>query len=153
MLAGIGAEGCLTAKKGVYWGGCFCWPFSLFVIFCYFFLLLVTFVNYFLLLKVHRLLLFLLLITFINYFLLLKVHRLLLFLLLITFINYFLLLRGARGIVLLYLFIVQGEGVRLDFIFLISFTLERDGGYKLMFFLSSFIWHVEGRGEGGYFFS
>jgi hypothetical protein len=26
-------------------------------------------------------------------------------------------LRGARGIVLLYLFIVQGEGVRLDFIF------------------------------------
>jgi hypothetical protein len=30
--------------------------------------------------------------------------------------NYFLLLRGARGIVLLYLFIVQGEGVCLDFL-------------------------------------
>ncbi len=58
----------------------------------------------------------------------LKVHFLLLFLLFVIFINYFLLLRGARGIVLLYLFIVQGEGVRLDFIFLISFTLERDGG-------------------------
>jgi hypothetical protein len=29
--------------------------------------------------------------------------------------------------------------VRLDFIFLISFTLEREGGYKLMFFFSSFI--------------
>jgi hypothetical protein len=57
-------------------------------------------------------------------------------LLLVTFKNYFLLLRGARGIVLLYLFIVQGEGVRLDFIFLISFTLERDGGYKLLFFFS-----------------
>jgi hypothetical protein len=70
--------------------------------------------------------------------------------LLVTFMNYFLLLRGARGIVLLYLFIVQGEGMRLDFIFLISFTLEREGGYKLMFFFfPSFIWHVEGRGEGG----
>ncbi len=52
------------------------------------------------------LLLFLLLVTFINYFLLLKVHCLLLFLLLVTFINYVLLLRGARGIDLLYLFIV-----------------------------------------------
>ncbi len=61
------------------------------------------------------------------------------FLLLVTFKNYFLLLRGATRIVLLYLFIVQGEGVRLDFIFLISFTLEREGGYKLMFFFSSFI--------------
>jgi hypothetical protein len=50
------------------------------------------------------------------------------FLLLVIFINYFLLLRGARGIVLLYLFIVQGEGVRVNFIFFISFTLEREGG-------------------------
>ncbi len=50
------------------------------------------------------------------------------FLLIVTFINYFLLLRGARGIVLLYLFIVQGEGVHLDFISFISFTLEREGG-------------------------
>jgi hypothetical protein len=38
------------------------------------------------------------------------------FLLLVTFINYFLPLREARGIVVLYLFIVQGEGVRLDFV-------------------------------------
>jgi len=48
-----------------------------------------------------------------------KVHCLLLFvtfLLLVTFINYFLLLRRARGIVLLVLFIVQEEGVCLDFI-------------------------------------
>jgi len=37
------------------------------------------------------------------------------FLLFVTFINYFLLLREARGIVVLYLFIIQGEGVRLDF--------------------------------------
>ncbi len=50
------------------------------------------------------------------------------FLVLVAFINYFLLLRRARGIVLLYLFILQGEGVRLDFIFLISFTLEGEGG-------------------------
>ncbi len=50
------------------------------------------------------------------------------FLLLVTFISYFLLLRGARGIILLYLFIVRGEGVRLDFNFLIFFTLE--GEYK-----------------------
>ncbi len=50
------------------------------------------------------------------------------FLLLVAFINYFLLLRGARGIVLLYLFIIQEEGVRLDFIFFISFTLEGEGG-------------------------
>ncbi len=63
----------------------------------------------------YFLLLFLLLVTSINYFLLLKVHCLLLFLLLVTFINYFLLLREARGIVVLYLFIVQGEGIRLDF--------------------------------------
>jgi len=35
----------------------------------------------------------------------------LLFLLLVTFINYFLLLRRARGIILLVIFIVQGEGV------------------------------------------
>jgi len=33
------------------------------------------------------------------------------FLFLVTFINYFLLLRRARGIVLLVIFIVQGEGV------------------------------------------
>ncbi len=73
----------------------------------------------------------------------------LLFLLFVTFINYFFLLRGARGIVLLHLFIVQGEGVRLDFIFLISFTLERDGGYKLMFFFfppSFDMWKEEGKG-------
>jgi hypothetical protein len=78
---------------------------------------------------------------------------LLLFLLFVTFINYFLLLRGARGIVLLHLFIVQGEGVRLDFIFLISFTLERDGGYKLMFFF--FLLHLtcgRKRGRGLLFF-
>ncbi len=49
------------------------------------------------------------------------------FLLLVTFKNYLLLLRGATRIVLLYLFIVQGEGVCLDFIFLISFILEREG--------------------------
>jgi hypothetical protein len=35
--------------------------------------------------------------------------------LLVTFINHFLLLREAKGIVVLYLFILQGEGVRLDF--------------------------------------
>jgi hypothetical protein len=87
----------------------------------------------------YFLLLFLLLITFVNYFLLLKVHHLLLFvtfLLLVTFINYFLLLRGARGIVLLYLFIVQGEGVCLDLFIFNFFTLEGQGGYKLMFFFS-----------------
>ncbi len=39
----------------------------------------------------------------------------LLFLLLVIVINYFLLLRGARGIVVLYLFIVQGEGCVLIF--------------------------------------
>jgi hypothetical protein len=42
-------------------------------------------------------------------------YFLLLFFTAYDFINYFLLLRGARGIVVLYLFIVQGEGVRLDF--------------------------------------
>jgi hypothetical protein len=62
-------------------------------------------------------------------------------------------LKGARGIVLLYLFIVQGDGVRLDFIFLISFILERDGGYKLMFFF--FLLDLTcGRKRGrGFFFS
>jgi hypothetical protein len=63
---------------------------------------------------------FLLLVTFVNHFLLFKVHCLLFFLtflLLVTFINYFLLLRGAKEIILLYLFIVRGEGVRLDFFF------------------------------------
>jgi hypothetical protein len=62
------------------------------------------------------------------------------FLLLVTFKNYLLLLKGATGIVLLYLFIVQGEGVRLDFIFLISFILEREGGVQVnVFFVPSFI--------------
>jgi len=75
------------------------------------------------------------------------------FLLLVSFKNYLLLLRGAIGIVLLYLFIVQGEGVRLDFIFLISFILERGGGVQVnVFFFSSFIWHVGGRGFRGFFF-
>jgi hypothetical protein len=46
-------------------------------------------------------------------------YFLLLFLLFVSFINYFLLLIEARGIVVLYLFIVQGEG-----------------GWKLMFFFS-----------------
>ncbi len=73
-----------------------------------------------------------LLVIFVNYFLLLKVHYLLLFvtfLLLETFINYFLLLRGARGIVLLYLFIVHGEGVCLDFyLFLLLLLLKGRGG-------------------------
>ncbi len=58
------------------------------------------------------------------------------FLLLITFINYFLLLRRARGIVLLYLFIIQGEEVCLDFYFFNFFTVEGEGGYKFMFFFS-----------------
>jgi hypothetical protein len=58
---------------------------------------------------------FLLLVTFVNYFFTVEGSLLLLFLLLITFINYFLLLRGARGIIVLYLFIVQGERVRLEF--------------------------------------
>ncbi len=89
--------------------------FSFFVTFCYF-LLLVTFVNHFLLFKVHCLLLFLT------------------FLLLVTFINCFLLLRGAREIILLYLFIVRREGVRLDF-----FLLLRGRGGKSKCFFSSFI--------------
>jgi len=67
--------------------------------------------------------------------------------LIVTFINYFLLLRGAREIVLLYLFIVQGEGVCLDFIFLISFTLEGEGGVQVnvFFFPPSFdMWKEKG---------
>ncbi len=102
-------------KKDTVVAGCFCWPFSFFVIFF-------TTCNFCKLLFIVEGLLF---VTF---------------LLIVTFINYFLLLRGARGIVLLYLFIVQGEGVCLDFIFLISFTLEGEGGYKLMFF--SFLLHL-----------
>jgi len=76
------------------------------------------------------------------------------FLLLVSFKNYLLLLRGAIGIVLLYLFIVQGEGVRLDFIFLISFILERGGGVQVnvFFFPPSFdMWEEEGLG-GSFFF-
>jgi hypothetical protein len=61
---------------------------------------------------------------------------LLLFLLFVTFINYFLLLRRARGIVLLYLIIVKGEGVCLDLFFLNFFTIEGERGYKFMFFFS-----------------
>ncbi len=70
----------------------------------------------------------------------------LLFLLLVNFINYFLLLRRAKGIVLLYLFIVQGEGVCLDYFFKNSFTVEGEGGYKFMFF---FLLHLTcGRRRG-----
>jgi hypothetical protein len=60
--------------------------------------------------------------------------------LLVTFINYFLLLRRARGIVLLVIFIVQGEGVCLDFIFLNSFTVEGEGeGVQVYVLFFSFI--------------
>jgi hypothetical protein len=107
-----------------------------FFTFCYFllfFLLLVTFVNYFLLLKVHCLLLFLT------------------FLLLVTFINYFLLLRGARGIILLYLFIVRGEGVRLDFIYLFIFYPWGGGGGTSNCFFFLYIWSVHyARSAGGW---
>jgi hypothetical protein len=96
---------------------------------------------------------FLLLVTCVNYFLLLKVHCLLLFLFFVTFVNYFLLLKGARGIVLLYLFIVQGEGVRLDFFFKFLLLLNgRGGGVQVNVFFSSFIWHVEGKGFKGLVF-
>ncbi len=88
------------------------------------FLLLVTFINYFLLLKGVRFVTFVTFVTVCNFCKLffyysrfIVCYFLLLFLLLVTFINYFLLLRRARGIVLLYLFIVQGEGVCLDFIY------------------------------------
>ncbi len=99
----------------------------------------------------YFLLLFLLLVTFVNYFLLLKVHCLLLlftFLLLATFINYFLLLRGAKGIILLYLFIFRGEGVRLDFfIFKFFLPLRGRGGTSNCFFFPSFdMWREEGTG-------
>jgi hypothetical protein len=56
-----------------------------------------------------------LLVTFVNYFFIVEDSLFVTFLLLVTFINYFLPLREARGIVVLYLFIVQGEGVHLDF--------------------------------------
>jgi hypothetical protein len=67
--------------------------------------------------------------------------------------NYFLLLRGARGIALLYLFIVQGEGVCLDLFIYNSFTLKGEGGYKLMFYFSpSFdMWKEEGKGVNFFF--
>jgi hypothetical protein len=58
---------------------------------------------------------FLLLVTSVIYFFTIKGSLFVTFLLLVIFINYFLLLREARGIVELYLFIVQGEEVRLDF--------------------------------------
>jgi hypothetical protein len=67
--------------------------------------------------------------------------------------NYFLLLRGAKGIVLLYLFIVQGEGVCLDLFFLNSFTLEGEGGYKLMVFFLLHLTYGRRRGKGLVFFS
>jgi len=55
--------------------------------------------------------------------------------LLVTFINYFFLLRRARGIVLLVIFIVQGEGVCLDFYFFNSFIVEGEGeGVHVLFF-------------------
>ncbi len=82
-------------KKDTVVASCFCWPFSLFVTFVTFF----TACN------------------FCKLFFIVEGSLFVTFLLIVTFINYFLLLRGARGIVLLYLFIVQGEGVRLDFIF------------------------------------
>ncbi len=70
------------------------------------------------------------------------------FLLLVTFVNYFLLLKGANWIVLFCLLIVEGEGLCLDFL-KISFTLEGEGGCKLMFFfLPSFdMWKEEGKGD------
>ncbi len=73
---------------------------------------------------------------------------LLLFLLLVTFINYFLLLRRARGIVLLVIFIVQGEGVCLDIFIFHFFTVEGEWGFKFMFYFSpSFdMWKEEGKG-------
>ncbi len=76
-------------------------------------------------------------------------YFLLLCLLLVSFINYFLLLRRARGIVLLYLFIVQGEGVCLDFFFFKCFYCWGGGGVEVYVFFFSFIWHVEGGGEVG----
>jgi hypothetical protein len=52
-------------------------------------------------------------------------------------------LRGARRIVLLYLFIVQGEGVCLDLFIFIPFTLEGEGGSWVFFNI-----YVEGGWEG-----
>ncbi len=78
----------------------------------------------------------------------------LLFLMFVTFINYFLLLRMARGIILLYLFIVQGEGVRLDFFFKIFLLLREKGGTSkcFVFFLLSFdMWKEEGKGVSFFF--
>ncbi len=84
----------------------------------------------------------------------LKVHYLLFFILFVTFINYFLLLRMARGIILLYLFIVQGEGVRL-YIWFFKFLLllrEKRGTNKCFFF--SLLHLTCGRrGRGLIFFS
>ncbi len=70
------------------------------------------------------------------------------FLLLVTFINYFLLLREARGIVELYLFIVQGEGVRLDFFLAKCFFHcgEATEGKGVIFFTNS-LWDW-GKGVG-----
>ncbi len=92
----------------------------------------------------YFLLFFLLLVTSINYFFIVEgslfVTFLLLFLLFVIFINYFLLLRRARGIVLLYLIIVKGEGVCLDLFFLNFFTIEGEaGGTSLCFFFLLYI--------------
>jgi hypothetical protein len=92
--SGVATWGLFDHQKPTVVRGYFCWPFSLFV-------------TFFIACNFCKLLFY--------YWRFIVCYFLLFLLLLVTFINYFLLLRGARGIVVLYLFIVQGEGVRLDF--------------------------------------
>ncbi len=55
-----------------------------------------------------------------------------------NFHKLFCIVQKGQGIVLLYLFIVQGEGVCLDFYFFILLLLRERGGDKFMFFPPSF---------------
>jgi len=66
--------------------------------------------------------------------------------------NYFLLLKRARGIVLLYLFIVHGEEVCLDLFIFNSFTLEGEGVKVDVFFFLIHLTCGRRRGKGLIFF-
>jgi hypothetical protein len=100
------------------------------------------------------LLFFLLLVIFVNYFFNVEGSLFVAFLLFVIFINYFLLLRMARGIILLYLVIVQGEGVHLDlFIFNFFYSWGKKGvQVNVFFFPPSFdMWKEEGKGVSFFF--